>query len=599
MTRPSDERRYDRRDVLRAALAGATLSLAGCSESTPEGGSATSTGTPTATATSPSTTTRTTEEPTEEPTEQAEELPPVGELRYASPRDLGAYGDLVENRKLVALKRILSVPEAARTVRGAVSSSAYHRIFEERDFVEILAPHEMTVENGGSLEERYTITYDDIRRVRGVIDRESDRLLKLDFGRWRDGESHTIEEEHDTTNLKAAKVSLEHPRVKEVLADKEWYLDYSARDLVAAYSEEYPLYSLSSAGFNWNDREGKIVSLVTIVDTDAGEVMEVFTPTRNSPDPLTEVLDSVEGQAPDYEVPRGSIPVPGSFDPPETVSGHDWEVRWEDTLHDGYRIDASYKGKPVFGRATKIPWMLSDYEPFGMQAPGVPASEVLNFHFWDPLGVTGPGVLETHDLGNGFRIRGTFHTGSEDRWEWRFGQNYGPYRYIVDWSFFADGTCVLTSRHPTTGYRVTNGYPRYTFHVGIEPGFDRAGISAYRDGSWENVPEEAGFERTATPKLRIENSDGPERIVFEYPGERTYALEYDEEFIEYEQSAAGLENEMINGQQYLDPENHLQGASIEDEKLYLRTLSSKDTGEGLHATTEPFVFGFELRAENY
>jgi hypothetical protein len=146
---------------------------------------------------------------------------------------------------------------------------------------------------------------------------------------------------------------------------------------------------------------------------------------------------------------------------------------------------------------------------------------------------------------------------------------------------------------------VTNGYPRYTFHVGIEPGFDRAGVSAYRDGSWENVPEEAGFERKATPKLRVENADGPERIVVEYPGERTYALQYDEEFIEYDQSAAGLEEEMIDDQQYLDPENYLRGASIEDEKLYLRTLSSKDTGEGLHATTEPFIFGFKLRAENF
>ena len=610
MTRRTDDgRRYDRREFLRAALAGAALSLSGCSGDSSGTRSATPTSTRTTTATSTPTPTRTptatdtaTAEPTEEPTEEPEEPeepPAVGELRYVSPRDVGTYGNLVETRKLVALRQVLSHPDAASAVREAVSSSAYHRIFENRDLIEVLAPHGMAVENGGALAENYTITYSDIKRVRGVVDREADRLLKLDVGRWRDGETHTIEEDHDDTDTTAAELSLEDPRVTQVLSDKNWYLDFSARDLVSAFSAEYPLYSLASAGFNWNDREGDVVGLVTIVDTDEKEVMEVFAPTRNSPDPLTEVVSAVEGSPPEYEVPRGSIPVPGEFDPSETMSGSGWEVTWEDTFHDGYRIEASYRGKPVFGRETAIPWMLSDYEPFGMRAPGVPESEVVNFHFWDPLGVSGPGVVETHDLKNGFRIRGTFHTGSEDRWEWRFGQNYGPYRYIVDWSFFADGSCVLTSRHPTTGYRVTNGYPRYTFHVGIEPAFERASVSAYRGGSWRPVPEEAGFERATTPQLRVENADGPERIVFEYPGQRTYALQYDADLIEYDQSVDGLEAEMLDDQQYLDPEDYLRGRSLEDERLYLRTLSSRDTGDGLHATTEPFVFGFKLRAENY
>jgi hypothetical protein len=608
MTGPQDGRRYDRRDFLRAALAGTVLTLSGCSENSrsarTDTPAPTSTETATATPTPPATQTTTdaetpTETETDEPTDEPEELPPVGELRYVSPRNLRAYGGLVANRKLVALRRVLAVPEVASAVTGAVSSSAYHRIFDGRDVVEILAPHTMTVENGGALEEEYTITYDDIRRVRGVVDRESDRLLKLDVGRWRNGASHTIEENHENTDFTAAELSLSDSRVSEVLAGKNWYLDFSARDLVSAFSSEYPLYSLSTAGFNWNDREGEIVSLATIVDTDAEELLGVFTPTRNSPDPLSDIVADVERDSPDYEVPRGSLPVPGDFDPPETVTGADWEVSWENSLHDGYRIEASYKGKPVFGRQTDIPWMLSDYEPFGMQAPGVPEGETVNYHFWDPLGVSGPGVVETHDLKNGFRIRGTFHTGSEDRWEWRFGQNYGPYRYIVDWSFFADGTCTLISRHPTTGYRVTNGYPKYTFHVGIEPAFDRASVSADENGSWRAVPEETGFDRAGTPRLRVENADGPERIVVEQPGQRTYALQYDADLIEYEQSIDGLEREMLDDQKYLNPENYLRGRSLENEKIYLRTLSSRDTGEGLHATTEPFVFNYKLRTENY
>lgn len=601
MTEPHG-RRYDRRDFLRAALAGTALGLSGCSEDATNARTGTSrptsTGTETQTATSTRTETTETETATET-TDEPEELPPVGELRYVSPRDLGPYGALVANRKLVALRQVLGVPEAASVVTEAISSSAYHRIFDGRDFVEILAPHEMTVENGGALERRYTITYDDVRQVRGVVDRESDRLLRLGVGRWRGGESHTIEEDHENTDFTAAELSLADPRVKEVLADKDWYLDFSARDLVAAFSEEYPIHSLSSAGFNWNDREGDVVALVTIVDTEREEVLDVFTPTQNSPDPLTDIVSDVNGRSFDYEVPRGSISPPGDYDPPGTVTGNDWEVRWENTLHDGYRIEASYKEKPVFGRETKIPWMLSDYEPFGMQAPGVPAGDVINFHFWDPLGVSGPGVVETHQFEDGFRIRGTFHTGSEDRWEWRFGQNYGPYRYLVDWSFFSDGTCVLTSRHPTTGYRVTNGYPRYTFHVGIEPAFDRASVSAFEGKSWRSVPEEARFDRSSVPKLRVESSDGPERIVFERPGHRTYALQYDADLIEYDQSFDGFQREMLENQQYLDPENYLRGRSLDDEKVYLRTLSSRDTGKGLHATTEPFVFGFKLRAENY
>lgn len=600
MTGSENGRRYDRRDFLRAALAGTALTLSGCSEGPSD--ARTRTRPDTETATTRPTSTRTgapteTDERTGETTEEPEELPAVGELRYVSPRDLSAYGDLVRTRKIAALRRVLSVPEAANVVTEAISSSAYHRIFRDSDFIEILAPHRMTVENGGALTTNYTITYDDIKQVRGVVDRETDRVLKLDVQTW--DETHVIEEDHEGTDTTAAELSLADSRVKEVLADKNWYLDYSTRDVVSAFSEDYPLYSLSSAGFNWNDTEGDVVALATIVDTDREEVLEVFTPTQNSPDPLTGIVSALGGSAPGYDVPRGSISVPGNFEPPERIARNDWEVTWEDSLHDGYRIEASYRGTPVFGRETDIPWMLSDYEPFGMEAPGVPAGDVINFHFWDPLGVSGPGVVETHDLDGGFRVRGTFHTGSEDRWEWRFGQNYGPYRYIVDWSFFDDGTCVLTSRHPTTGYRVTNGYPKYTFHVGIEPAFDRASVSAYRGGSWQPVSQEASFDRSEVPQLRVENADGPERIVFERPGQRTYALQYDADLIEYDQSFDGLEREMIDDQRYLDPENYLRGRSLEEERIYLRTLSSRDTGKGLHATTEPFTFGFRLRAENY
>lgn len=274
-------------------------------------------------------------------------------------------------------------------------------------------------------------------------------------------------------------------------------------------------------------------------------------------------------------------------------------MSWEDTFHDGYRIEANYRGKPVFGRQTKVPWMLSDYEPFGISAPGVPEGDAINFHFWDPLGVSGPGVVETHELDRGVRIRGTFHTGPVDRWEWRFGQNYGPHRYIVDWSFFEDGTAVLTSRHPTTDYRVTNGYPRYTFYVGIEPAFERATVGVFDGAEWSSVDRESRFDRSATPKVRVENANGSERLVLERPGQRTYALQYDSDLIEYEQSTSGLEAEMLDNQQYLDPENYLRARSIENERLYLRTLSSRDTGDGLHATTEPFIFGFKMRAENY
>jgi hypothetical protein len=56
---------------------------------------------------------------------------------------------------------------------------------------------------------------------------------------------------------------------------------------------------------------------------------------------------------------------------------------------------------------------------------------------------------------------------------------------------------------------------------------------------------------------------------------------------------------MLDDQKYLNPENYLRGRSLENEKIYLRTLSSRDTGEGLHATTEPFVFNYKLRTENY
>jgi hypothetical protein len=602
-----------RRRFLRAAIAGAATGLAGCSGlgSRPRSANGTVTDARTQPETDPETDTP---DPTTDADRTATERASIDELTYYSPAaDLRNYGELVRTRKRAALRSVLSVPAAAQSVLGAVSSTAYHRIFEGIDFVEILAPHEMEVVASGTgdepglddptaIAEEYVIRYRDVARIRGLVDRETDELLRVEFG---EHEPHTITWNYDELgiDLTPARISLEDPRVRDVLADVDWYVAASGRSVYAGYSEEYPIDSLSLAWFNWNDRQGEFVSLHTVLDADRREVLGAYTPRRSTPQPLTAVVADVRGEPEPAGFDRGPIEPPGEFglvDRGEgVVEAHGWRVAWRDTLHDAYAVEATYKGKPVFGPQTQIPYMFSDYEPFGTVDPGVPLGEDVNHHFWDPLGVTGPGVVERHDFAEGFRIRGTFHSGSSTRWEWRFGQNYGPYRYVIDWSFFADGTAILTSRHPTTGYRTTNGYPEYTYHVSVQPGFERASASAYDGEEWTSVEEEAAFERAAMPRLRIENADGPERLVFERPGETSYLLQYDPELSNFEQTAAGLRNKLLDHQEYLEPENYLRGRSLDGEPLQARLFSQQDTGAGPYATVDPFVFSFVMRAENY
>jgi hypothetical protein len=702
---------HDRRAFLRAAVAGTATGLAGCSglaqrspfgsttddgsepvgpdadEPTPTetptqtptrtltrtGTTATATATdtplptetPTPTPTETPTATETptpTETPTatETPTPTPEPAKPAdvanGNLSYLSPTEIvKKYGRIVYTRKFAALKVALGVPEVADIVDGAVSSSAYHRVLEGIDFIEILAPHGMDVTGEGlapgeseddpfPIAAEYTIEYTDVKRVRALVDRETDELLKLDV---RTREPHTITQPTGNKNLAPAKASLADERVREVLFDKDWYLAASGASPYAAYSAEYPLpidfasgdwgeEALKIAWFNWNDRGDQYVSLHTIVGRDNEEVLELSQPTRASPYPLTDFTAEVRGETGEPRYGRGPIEPPGEMFLPEleekgrtggknwsarktdlngdgdvdfwertgTVEAHDWSVTWRNTVHDSYTVEASYKGKPVLGPQTKIPYMFSDYEPFGMKGPGVPEGDRINYQFWDPLGITGPGVLEKHDLGDGFRLRGTFHTGSVDRWEWRFGQNFGPYRYIVDWHFFEDGTTMLITRHPTTGYRTTNGFPLYKMHLGVEPGFERATVSAADGDGWRPVVEEGRFDRSETPRLRIENADGPEQLVLARPGGVTYPLQYDPEQVEYPLDGSGLTAEM-DDRQYLDPDNYVGGRSLDGEKLYVRMITEKDTGERnpvtnqSYATTTPFAFVFRMTAENY
>jgi hypothetical protein len=100
-------------------------------------------------------------------------------------------------------------------------------------------------------------------------------------------------------------------------------------------------------------------------------------------------------------------------------------------------------------------------------------------------------------------------------------------------------------------------------------------------------------------QVRIQNANGPERLVVERPGDVCYALQYDAETIEYGQTLDGVVKEMIQHKQYLDGDNYLLGKSIDGERVLLRMYASRDTGAGTHATTDPFAFRFTMRAENY
>ncbi|WP_435348077.1 hypothetical protein [Haloarchaeobius sp. HRN-SO-5] len=583
-----------RRAFLTALGTGASVALAGCSgDGTGTETTVTDTAADTETATS-----------TVETTDTGTETDPVGELRYLSPRDTDDFDALVEERKLAALEQVLAVPEAADAVTNAVSSSAYHRIFEGVDFVEILAPHGMTV--SGSVESgQHTIEYTDVKQVQALVDRESDQLRQL---HREVREPHTITQSYDGMNMATVEAAMANERVQQALDGKNWFIAASDYSIITAYSEEYPLGTVTPVVFNWNDKQyddGLVGVAAAVTTGETNEVLDVLEPTRETTTPLTDVAERVRGNDVG-EYREGPIEVPGAMDdtnwelrrPDQTIERDGWTVRWTNTLHDAYRVEASYNGTPVFGTETKIPWMLSDYEPFGMQGPGVPEGRA-NWHFWDTLGFTGPGVIEQHDLRDGFRIRGSYHTGSLDHWEWRFGQNWGPYRYIIDWNFHDDGVVEVTSRHPTTGFRTTNGFPLYTFHLCVEPGFDAATVSTYDGSSWSQQATEGRTTRDSTPRLRVENADGQERLVFERPGEETYALQYDPNFVEYEQTLQGVVREMLEHQEYLDPSNYLADASLDGEKVLVRTLSSRDTGQGQHATTNPFAFRFRMRAENY
>ncbi|SEO58816.1 hypothetical protein SAMN04487948_103369 [Halogranum amylolyticum] len=586
-----------RRRFLQSLALGVGVGVAGCS--TNDDGS---TGTP---GESPADTPPST---TASPTDETTEPPNVDDLQYAAPRAVDDFDAVVEERKLAALRQVLAADGVGSQVTEAVSSTAYHRIYDGVDFVEILAPHEMSVT--GSLDGgQHTIEFGDIRQIRGLVDRRNDRLLKVDV---RTREPHVIERSYDGLNMDTVNAALEHPDVAAALEGKDWYVLAADYSIITAYSEEYPIGVVTPVLFNWNNDQGELVAVGAAVTTktfndqiEENEVLDVYRPTSESPDPLADIVAEVQNTDPgDYR--EGTIDPPGAMDdenweirrPSQTIEQGDWTVTWENTLHDAYRVEASYKGKPVFGRETKVPWMLSDYEPFGMAGPGTPSGR-RNWHFWDTLGFTGPGVIEKHDFADGFRIRGTYHTGSLDHWEWRFGQNWAPYRYLIDWNFHDDGTVDVTSRHPTTGFRTTNGYPKYTFHFAVDPAFESATVSTDDGSGWSAVTEESRIDRSNVDRIRVENADGPERLVVERPGMRTYALQYDPELVEYEQTLDGVAAEMLTDREYLDPENYLRGNSVDGERLYLRMYSDRDTSQGTHATTDPFAFRFTMRAENY
>ncbi|RZV12617.1 hypothetical protein BDK88_0035 [Natrinema hispanicum] len=530
------------------------------------------------------------------------------DLTYLAPREADDFDALVEERKLAAIEQVLAVEGAGQLVSDAVSSTAYHRIFSEYDFVEILAPHEMTV-SGSYDDETQEIEFSDIKQIRGLVDRENDQLVQLDI---QTREAHVIERSNEELNTNTVNVALENDTISSVLEGKDWYVLAADYSIITAYSEEYPIGVVTPVVFNWNDKGddrraiGAAVTTTTLNDVATeNEVLDLYQPAQESPDPLSGIVSEVDGNAPgDYQ--EGAIEVPGEMDdtdweirrPSQTIEQNNWKISWENTLHDAYRVEASYNGKPVFGDESKVPWMLSDYEPFGMAGPGAPSGR-RNWHFWDTLGFTGPGVIEKHDLSDGFRIRGSYHTGSVDHWEWRFGQNWAPYRYLIDWNFHEDGTVDVTSRHPTTGFRTTNGYPKYTFHFAVEPAYDAATVSVDDGSGWSTVSSESRFDRSDIERLRVESADGPEQLVISRPGQQNYALQYDPETIEYDQTLEGVAGEMVEDKQYLDPDNYLQDRSLDGERVYLRMYSSRDTGEGTHATTEPFAFRFTMQAENY
>jgi len=602
-------RTTQRRAFLRMVGLGGVAGLAGCGSQQSGGGTETASATAAPTD-EPTETATATETETEEPTETPQA---VGDLAYMSPREADDFDALVEERKLAALRQVLAVDDVASRIESAVSSTAYHRILQGYDFVEILAPQEMTVEGSIDVEAEnpgtHTIEFADITSVRALVDRETDQLAKL---HTTTREPHVIERSYEGLNMNTVRAAMENERIQSALEGKDWYLLAADYSIITAYDEERPIGVVTPVIFNWNDRGDQLRGISAAVTTTSlndvateNEVLDVYTPTQESPDPLTGLISEVSGNDPgSYRT--GTIDVPGEMDdtdwqirrPSQTIEQDNWEITWENTLHDAYKVTASYNGKPVLGNESKVPWMLSDYEPFGMASPGTPSGR-RNWHFWDTLGFTGPGVIEKHDLSDGFRIRGSYHTGSLDHWEWRFGQNWGPYRYLIDWNFHSDGTIDVTSRHPTTGFRTTNGYPKYTFHFTAEPAFDAATVHAHDGSSWSKVANEGKMQAGDVEQVRIQNADGPERLVIERPGDVCYALQYDPETIEYDQTLDGVVQEMIQHKQYLDGDNYVQGNSIDGERVLMRMYASRDTGEGTHATTDPFAFRFTMRAENY
>ncbi|MFC6764532.1 hypothetical protein [Natrinema soli] len=542
---------------------------------------------------------------TETPESQPDE---VGELTYMAPREAEDYHTIVEERKMAALEQVLAADKVGPLVTEAVSSSAYHRIFQDYDYIEILAPHDMTV-SGTYQDATQEIEFSDIKQITALVDRENDQLVKLNT---QTRESHILERSNEGLNMNTVNAALDNSRVANALEGKDWYIVAADYSIITAYSEEYPIGEVTPVIFNWNDQNTERVAIAPAVTTettgseaDGNEVLDIYEPTQESPDPLRDIVDEVSENDPgDYR--ESAIDAPGKMDdtdweirrPDQTIEQNNWEVTWENTLHDACGMTASYKGKPVLGGESKVPYMLSDYEPFGMGSPGVPSGR-RNFHFWDTLGLTGPGIIEKHELSDGFRLRGTYHTGSLNHWEWRFGQNFAPYRYIIDWNFHEDGTIDITSRHPTTGFRTTNGYPKYTFHLAVEPAFDSATVSVNDGSEWNQASTETRVDNSDMESLRVENADGPEQLVVTRPGDNNYALQYDPELIEYDQSMEGIADEMINDKQYLDPDNYLRDRSIDNERVYLRMYKHRDTGEGTHATTDPFAFRYTIQTKNY
>lgn len=490
----------------------------------------------------------------------------VPDVRPISVRDVDdeVYELLYSYRKYRSLEVLLSDPVVNDVVRDMVSSfEAYDPQTNDVDAVSVQGSPGIEIE-GGIDEGAFDVTAVDRQVAYGVVDRETDELVRLTVTEPRDV-SWTAWQGNELEEARLRRVT-GNPWVRERIEDNDWFpLLSSPAWQISARNIERGGVSTVVLLVDADDGLTALVVYLDVRENDVGEVIDTAEVARFVEFPPHELATAVE---PANETVLEDVPsVPFELrpwytandgihrfeKPEETFDDAGWTIEWMPPGQRGVEITASYQETPVFERLdapltysayglperdgeSTLEWFFPDDEP-------VFAGDLLS---WDvhSLDFGGPGALgtieypETASRPEGFRFRSHYHTGSTqvENQDVHSGYRFGTSSYEVSYDFWRDGVFMPVWKRQGPGfvteYSRAGGAPGSDddevpradpndsvphHHVAcitmdVTPAGERPNVDVFDDNEWTRPAEEFYLAGEPGTIVRFTSPEGPETI---------------------------------------------------------------------------------------